>query len=307
MMRINKNYTSSAKTLGVGHIHKVKHLISMHAKILGDDLSTLISLEFTPFNNHQEFYDIEADDQSLKKLLNFESYDYFDYEFDQALSRVMNNLFLTSKTYIEYAIVKDEGGNIVGLSLIPFDAIKMITLRGNTFFLSKDYNGKLLMFNISAQHYIELNAKGLGIKRNYFKKLVRKLKRMDKDRSAEFTTNEKMSKKFVFSSWVKRKDFLLLKHPRKIGWYGRHATNSLLSESYLFYRTIEFKLFRQKCLDYLLKQINLGLQTISDEIQANGKIVIKMPITDYEKEWQRYVNGEICASELSDIIYKMPS
>lgn len=44
MMRINKNYTSSAKTLGVGHIHKVKHLISMHAKILGDDLSTLISL-----------------------------------------------------------------------------------------------------------------------------------------------------------------------------------------------------------------------------------------------------------------------
>lgn len=302
---MKNNYTSSTRTLRISRIHKIKHLTSWHATMLADDLNGFMSSEFSPLNSHDDFYDVEPQSSQLRQLLNFDSYHNFDYEFDQILSSTISNLFRSNKTYIEYALTTDDQGRIVGVSLIPFDAIKLITIRKVSLFLSKKHDGKFLLIKIPARRYVEINIKGIDVKRNYFKKLARKFKRMDKNRSTEFVLNEKMNKKFVFGLWARNEDFLTLKHPYIIGWYGRKPSNQLLSESYLLYRSIRFKLFRKTCLEYLLQRINYGLSIIGDEINTDGKIIINNPLPNFEKEWKRYADGEICASELSNIIYKV--
>lgn len=55
----------------------------------------------------------------------------------------------------------------------------------------------------------------------------------------------------------------------------------------------------------MLQSINDALKVISDEIGANGEITVMVPFLDYKHEWQRYVNGEISASELSNIVYRI--
>lgn len=127
---------------------------------------------------------------------------------------------------------------------------------------------------------------------------------MDRDKTTDYLLDEKMKSRFNFDIWRNNRDFLTLQYPFQIGWYGRHPSNKLLSESYLLFRTIEFKLFRKKCMDYFLMTINNALQKISTEIGAKGEITVTNQIPNYENEWQRYTNGEISASELSDIIFR---
>ena len=297
-----RDYTASAKTLSLGHIHKVKYLVSVHANALHRNVTGWLSSEFMPAQSRAKFYGIDSNDDSLLRMLSMGSYHYFDYEFDKILSSVLHNLFVAKKTYIEFAIDKDDTGTIKKVSIIPFDAIKLVSFRGTSLFLGKGFNNKLKLFTLSKRRYIQLESKAVFKGKRYIKKLTRKLKRMDKDRATEYLSDIKMKQIYRYDLWSRKRDYLILKYPQKIGWYGINPSNPLLSESELLYRSIKFKQFRKNALEYLLQNINNGLKQISDEIETTGRIVVTKPFIEYEKEWQRYIAGEICASELSDII-----
>lgn len=304
-MMINNNYASSRQAPLITNIHRIDRELSSHAYMLYEDLHLSFSIEFSPNKYNKDFYDIRSDDNKLKHLLSFEEYHYFDHKFDQILSQVLYDLVIAKKTYIEIVISKDENGDLVGLSLLPFDAIKYATVNNISYFISKNHKKKFIFFKIPTCHYIEFDLKKLELENKYFKKLFCKLRNLDKSIVTEYLLNDKMKSKFNYDAWIRRQEFLILQYPHKIGWYGRHSSNKLLSESYLLYRSVKYKLFRQKCLKYLLQSINDALKVISDEIGASGEIIVTIPLIDYKHEWQRYVNGELSASELSNIIYRV--
>lgn len=304
-MHWNNRYVSSARTLQMGHVHKTKYPQRMHEIMLSQDLCNKLSFEFSPSWNSGDFYAIEAPDDRLDKLLKFNSYDYFRYDFERILSECVHNLCLAPKTYIEFAVTYDEKHAVIGLSLIPFDAIKILKLKKSTLFFSKKRNGNFCFFKIPNNYHIEFSIREMDIKKTFFKSVVRKLKRVELNRSTELVLDSEMENKFDFSKWKTKADFLKLKYPYKIGWVCRDYDNPLLSESYFLYRSIRFKMLRKKFLEYLLQRINIGIGNLSEEIAAEGKIVISESIVDYEKEWHRFSGGEICTSELSDIVFKI--
>lgn len=302
-MKVKNNYISSRQSPYITNIHHIDEDYSSHVHMLRKDLTLSFSIEFSRHNRYTDFYDIRSDNENLKRLFLFEDSDYFRYNFDQLLSWTFYNLISARKTYMEIVISKNDDGEIVGLSLAPFDAKKYVTVNGTSYFISKNHEKKYVYFKIPIRHYMEFSLKSLGLRNNYFKRLFQKLKRLDKYTAIGFMTDDKMKSKFDSKVWIEKQDYDVLQYPRKIGWHGRSSDNKLLSESYLLYRTIEYKLFRQKCMKYLLQTINKTLKLISDEIGASGEIIVAASLLDYKKEWQRYINGEICASELSKIIY----
>lgn len=302
-MKTNNNFISSRQSPYVTNPSNSVEDGSSHGYMLREDFTIPFSIEFSRHTHHTRFYDIRSDNENLKRLFLFENSDYFGYNFDQLLSRTLYNLMSAKKTYMEIVISKNNDGEIVGLSLDPFDAKKYATINETSFFISKNHKKKYVYFKIPIRHYIEFSIKSLGLRKNYFKHLFRKLKKFDKYTAINFLVDDKMKSKFDSEIWIKKQDYDILHYSRKIGWYGRNSSNKLLSESYLLYRTVEYKLFRQKCMEYLLQTINKALKLISDEIGASGEIIFAVPLLNYKQEWQRYINGEICASELSHIIY----
>ena len=257
-------------------------------------------------------YAYKIDDECISKTFNL-SPEHKQYIYEilsngnhivKFVNRMDNKKELLNDS-IEIVISKDENGDLVGLSLLPFDAIKYATVNNISYFISKNHKKKFIFFKIPTCHYIEFDLKKLELENKYFKKLFCKLRNLDKSIVTEYLLNDKMKSKFNYDAWIRRQEFLILQYPHKIGWYGRHSSNKLLSESYLLYRSVKYKLFSQKCLKYLLQSINDALKVISDEIGASGEIIVTIPLIDYKHEWQRYVNGELSASELSNIIYRV--
>lgn len=293
------NYVLTSRTAHIRHIHKVRFLTSLHASILKDDLNISFSSEFYSRDRFDSFYKIDSEDNQLEKLLSYDSNNYFEYDFDRVLSQAMYNLYCVGKTYVEIAYVKDTENNVKGLTITPFDAIKLLSIRTISYFLIKDERNKFRIIKIPSKFFVKLELKGLGLKNNYFKKLVRRFMKMDKNRSTDFICDEKMNKIFDLSRRIDRDKLLIVKYPQKIGWLGRDYNNKYRNESYLLYCHIKYKMFRQKSLEYLLNSINIGLKKTCEEIGVEGIIVIKEPTKDYENEWRKYLKGEICTSELS--------
>lgn len=248
MKKYNHNYSSSKQTPYVTNIHNIPGQESIHIHMLKDDLHFSFSVEFKSSNSSKELYAIQSEDNKLNNLLSFKDNLYFDYHFDQMLSKALYNLIIAQKTYIEIVVQKDKEQNVIGIEFAPFDAIKIFTVNKYSWFITKNHEKKYVLFKIPTCHYIELDIESLGINKNYFLHLFHKLRNMDDNRSTEFILDDSFNRKYDFNMWVKKQNYLLLSYPREIGWYGRASSNPLLSESYLLFRTIKYKLFRKKCL-----------------------------------------------------------
>lgn len=284
--------------------NRKKAYISTYAYIFKQDVCSSLSSEFTPLNCYDDFYTIVASDNRLKRLLTYNSYDYLRYDFDKLLSAIISNLIVSRKTYIQFNIMKNDKDAVIGVSIEALNGKKLVTVGGNTIFLSKGYNGKFKISKVPVELYVELNVNEIVAKQKYFKKTFLKLNDLDKLLNTSLMVNEKNNSSFEFDIYKKRHEFLMLKYTSEFGGGRCDLNNSLLSESYRLYRYICFKSFRKKTLEYLLMGINKGLKSISNIIDAEGKIVVEQFLIDYEKEWNRYINGEVCTSEFVDIVYR---
>ncbi len=193
----------------------------------------------------------------------------------------------------------------VGLSLLPLCVRWKTTLCDETLFLARNSHKKLISFTIKSKNVICFDLKDLKIRRNYFRRLIRKLSRKDITSISNLLTDPQMQGKFDFEEYQRRNELSFLKCTHKVFWYGRDGSNQHLSESYLLYRAAHYKMWRGKILEYFIRQINAALESFKEELNFNGTIIIGSQIPDLESDLQRYNSGQINATQLAEIVFKV--
>ena len=88
-------------------------------------------------------------------------------------------------------------------------------------------------------------------------------------------------------------------------WYGRNGRNQHMSESYLLYRAAKFEMLRKEFLNYIIRQMNKGLQNHKNVLGFNGEIITDCADFDYMKEFERLWSGEINTSQLSKLVFRI--
>ena len=298
----NNNYTLERVSPYGIRIHADTAVTDLYASSFVRDITCHFSTLLSHSVDHHGFYSINAENDKLRGLLCFDNYLYLEYDFDKVLSSIMYNLIFANKTFVEIAFSKNDANEIIGISLLPFDAIKIASSKNYSWFVSRKPNKKTTVFKVEKKKYIEFNIKELELKKNCLKRIAKKLKRINITSSTRFIMDKKMKNKFRFNDFVKKQDILKLKYPHKIGWLSS-TDNSYLSESYLLFRLIKQRGFQLKCLTLFLEKINDGLNNISDMTNAEGTIETTASFPAYQKEWEKYKKGEISSSALSDIFY----
>lgn len=300
-MKKTKNLIrEQASPVGI-RIHKCNIGIDLYSSSFIENLMRDYSIEFSPSFNYRNFYTVASGDNRLRDLLYFEDHSFLEYNFDKVLSSIMHNLIFSNKTFLEIAFSKNTMEDITGIKLIPFDAVKIASTKKHSWFLSLKTDKKPCMFKIEKNKYIEFNISELGLKKNYLKRIVKRLKRKSRDASTRFLLDEKMKNKFSYNDYRKKQDYFILKYPKKIGWVCA-GKESLITKCYMLFRIIRLKEFQKKCLTLFIEKINSGLNNISDITNASGTIKANVSFPDYQSEWQKYLNGEISSEMLKDII-----
>ena len=301
-MRRNNNYTLERVSPYGIRIHADNVISDLYSSTFVRDLTFDFSILLSQSVDHHGFYTIKSEDDKLKELLCFEDYYFLEYDFDKVLSPIMHNIIFANTTFVEIAFSRNEANEIVGVSLFPFDAIKIASFKNHSWFVSRKPDKKISVFKLERNKYIEFNVKELGLRKNCLKRIVKKLKKINITTSTKFIMDEKMKNKFFFDDFKKKQDILMLKYPQKIGWMSS-ADNSFLSESYSLFRLIKLREFQLKCLTLFIEKINVSINNLYDVTNASGMIKTTVSFPQYEDEWQRYKKGELSSSELSDILF----
>lgn len=199
----------------------------------------------------QDFYKIKPPEDLLRDLLLFEDHQFLEYDMDNLLANIMQDLVCFGKAYLEIVTWRDTEGVIQGVS---FALIKpVVVLRGinRTSFVSVQFNKELKLYHIENKNLIVLRIKDLGYSRYSLRKLLRKINKYD------FTNVGNMSlypqkTGFDFKEYTRKSEFALLKATRNVYWYGRNSRNQHMSESYLLYRAAKFVMLRKEFLNYII-------------------------------------------------------
>ena len=301
-MKRNNNYTLERVSPYSIRIHSDKVISDLYPSTFVRDMTCHFSILLSQSIDHHGFYTIKAEDDKLKELLCFEDYLFLEYDFDKVLSSIMHNIIFANTTFVEIAFSRNEANEIVGISLFPFDAIKIASFKNYSWFVSRKPDKKISVFKLEKNKYVEFNVKELGLRKNCLKRIVKKLKKINVTASTKFIMDEKMKNKFFFDDFKKKQDILKLKYPQKIGWMSS-ADNSFLNESYSLFRLVRLRGFQSKCITHFIEKINVGINAVSDITKAAGTIKTTVSFPQYENEWRKYAMGEISSSALSDIIF----
>lgn len=257
-----------------------------------------------PLKRDREFYRVEPSDDTLKDFLTLEDFMFFDRNMDQLLTGAMEDLVSYGKAYLEIVSWRDTEGNVKGISFAPVKPLIVLKGRGKTLFASVLYNRKLKWYCIENRNYIVLRLKDLGFSRIYMQKLMKKIKQYDLTSVTDMSLDpEKIG--FDFSEYIRKSEYNLLKTTKRVYWYGRNGENQYLSESYMLYRAAKFKMLRKEFLNYMIQQINMGLNNHKIEIGFCGKLVVDCEDIEYLGEFEKLWAGNINISQLSKQIFRI--
>lgn len=284
--------------------YKRKYKESLYSHMFLEDFSRWFSSEFTPVGERDGFYNITPENDTLKELLLFSDYSYFDYSFDKLLSKVMYYLLINGRTYIEIVPFMNQESIVKGIEFVCVPAKYRGTRLDKCNFVAQSPANGIINFDIDMKRLVIFDLKDLGFHRNYFYKMANHLSLFDATNAFEFIRDPKMEEIFDFEEYQKYLEYKLLKDTGSIYWLGRNYSNQHLSKSYHFYRTIQYKVLRYKFLQYILDQINAGLDKFKSEWGFVGNISVSVSLEHYEEVFSRYSKGEINASTLNDIVIK---
>lgn len=296
------NYTSSQQSPRMWCSQTRKYKQSLYGSMFLEDFCHHFSSKLAPIGDHDRFYDVSPHDDHLKRLLLFCDYSALGYSFDELLSSVMHELLLNGKAYVEIVLWRDKQNVVQGMEFVPIHSVCYWVGNNTCRFSGKTYEGKKEKFSIEKQYLIIFDLKDLGFHRKYFRRLMNRLGSLGSAVTSGLINDPNLNGIYNFTEHQKRMDYELLKSTKKIFWLGRNYSNQHLSESYLLYRSAQYKSLFFRFLTYCLEQINKGIDFFSSELGYAGHIKAKYSQPDYETALTRYWKGEINVTDLNNFI-----
>jgi len=267
-----------------------------------EDFCHPFSSELAPIGDYDHFYDVTPHDDHLKRLLLFCDYSALGYSFDKLLSSVMYELLLKGKAYIEIVFWRNKQNIVQGMEFVPIHSTCYWAGDNTCYFFSKTYEGIKEKFSIEKRYLIIFDLNDLGFHRNHFRKLINRLSVLDSTVTSGLINDPKLNGIYNFKEHQKSMEYKLLKFTRKIFWLGRNYGNQHLSESYLLYRSAQYKSLLFRFLTYFLEQINKGIDRFGSELGYTGHIKAKYGQPDYKDAFARYWRGEMNVTDLNNFI-----
>ena len=217
----------------------------------------------------------------------------------------MSSLMMYGKAYI---YIKAEYGNLIHeqnkaetrkLLSLDIREIKGIIKKksdASILFVSKGAFDEVNESTLETKGLVILNVRDLGFRKNYFTNLIRKLGKYDI--TSELLMPSEDNEGYDFNVHSKKNKKLVLRATKDIGWV---FSTEGLSDSYILYKKMQMDIFKIKSLKYIVNEINQALCCTCGE--NAGKLVVHIRELDYEKVWDKYQNGEITVTELTNVLY----
>ena len=250
------------------------------------------------------FYNIESENELLKKILTFSAPRELDYMLNESFSCITRTLVEHGKAFVEIVIWKDKDGNIAG---ITFEVLKpMLSFPGikRRHFISILNNKKLRLYSIEKKKIIVFDLHELGYSRYYFRRMLKKINRLNFSKLTNLLVEREPG--FDFKKYNENAEYKLLKNTKKIYWYGRNRSNQYMNDFYLVWRESHLLNLRERFLNYILSKVNGSLKSLGECYEFAGIITANCRNVDFSHDFSKLQSGEINLSQFGDILYKVP-
>lgn len=302
-MRYKQNeYNSSQHSISLQRTRLYGRKQSLYGSMFLENFCQNLSIQLAPRYSDDDFYDIEPSEDRLKQLLLFCDSSLLRHSLTQLLNRTVYELVQHGKAYIEIVFWRDKDGTVQGIKFVPIVAKRKYWGIKTCHFSGYDYSQKRKRFRIDKKCLISLDVRGSGIGLRHYKKLIRRLKSLDTLSISGLAVDSKAEKYYDFTAHWEKNEYKLLQFTRKTCWMGRNYSNQHLSESYLLYRSAQYKAIAFRFLTYMLGRINEGLDRFASDLGYRGHIVAKYTPPNYEKALDAYMKGDMHVKELFDFI-----
>ena len=299
MKKSNVEFVSSRKTPALKSMVVYDHSNLLEHMFM-EDYTTGFSYHFVELN--RDFYKTNPIDCELARLLEHERYNYLGYEFQNVIMCIFQNMLLRGKAYVEIEEIKEKDKR-VGINFILISAKKRFEVGKNSFFVGIGQDDKKARFSVPKTHILKFNMKSLGLKENYYTSKRKKMKKIDILGYTNLTLDPKMNGIYDFSLVSQKIDKQKIKILKEIGWIARDANNKSLSEMYMLYQRARFLDFMWNSMEYIIRVINAGLQSLFGNKEM-GEIAVDMEKRDYLSKFAECCDEKISIDELSAYLYK---
>ena len=272
---------------------------SIYSHRFFQDLCTGFSVVLGENARENDFIYFEPAGCAIEKLLRQNTHYNLSYEIEEVLYNVIGSLLRYGKAYLylqpEYAETDDHSQKIIS-------AVEMREILGypskkksdTTQFYCKSFDGDVRKTELLSDGLIVFSLKELGYQKNFFKKVVKHLGKLD---TTGLLTESIPG--YDFSEHLKHNRFKVLRETKEIGWY--FETDGL-SNSYILYRKIQQDKLKLVILNYVINKINHAIKAMLKD-QDVGEMKLRTKDYDYNQMWTDYNAGHITASELTRMLF----
>lgn len=296
-----KKMTSSQQSVYNRNIlYKKQKYDSAYTNMFYQDFCSHLSIVLANKKDYRNFYKIKSN-ENLEELLEYDDYNFLEYDFDKLLSHNLSDLIHVGKEYIEIVRWYDDN-KLVKISFVPFKNLMQIHFFSNYFYLTKTNEGKFTIGRINANDVIEMNVKEMGFSRKYFKRLFKRLKKYDYFNTDLSLILDKNSG-YDIEINKRKKERIFLKVCKKIRWLGRNYDNYYVSQPYLLFVRMEEIKLKENVLTYLLKKYNERLNSIGAIYGFSGELYFDKKSVNYHKLLNELYEGTKTCEEISKVLY----
>ena len=112
-------------------------------------------------------------------------------------------------------------------------------------------------------------------------------------------------KNFDITKYSAIADKKMLRLNKRTFWYGRNSSNQYLSEAYLLYHVMNFRMLQWKILEYVIVSYNKALSKIEEQVGSLGQINIDPKRPDYGLYWDQLQKGELNFEQFGNHLYRV--
>ena len=266
-----------------------------YIRMFMEDISADFAAEFSRYGEYGDFFKIKSSDDKLEKLLNFIDYSFLSDKFSQLLSNNMRSLMLNGQCFVEIASHLNKDNALKGISFHLFSSRFYLSINGKTTFFDKDYKENNKIWTIPNERLIKLDLKELGIERDYFQKIIKKLPSCEIDYPLPPYIQS-------FEEEEKIKSLKLTKTVGRTYWDMGSLNNNYITEFYLVYRIFQFNVFRKKFLDYFIEKYNKALNDIGRQYNFSGEIIFNCRNFGSAHDIEKLTIGNINCEKMGDLL-----